>query len=194
MVQQNGPPRRCGASTNEAGRAEAIRRGDRDAFEALFHTHYAGLCRFALRYEPSPEVAEDLVQDVFFNLWRRRHAWVPEHAPRAYLYGAVRKRALKHLRHEGVVARWRTRAEVQPAPIASEADADLSCRELEAALRQAVDLLPERRRLVYELSREHGLTYAEIALGISVKTVEMQMTRALKFLRTRLVAFLPVLQ
>ena len=199
MVQRNEPP--SGHSTrpvtvnSEAGNIVGGRREDRDAFEALFRTYYAGLCRFALRYASQPEVAEDLVQDVFFNLWKRRHEWVPERSAKAYLYGAVRKWALKHLRHQGVVARWRDHAKAEPIPIADEIGADLSQKELERALQEAVERLPERRRLVYELSRKHGLTYAEIALalGVSVKTVEMQMTRALKFLRTRLVAFSPAL-
>jgi RNA polymerase sigma-70 factor (ECF subfamily) len=167
------------------GPAERIRHGDKAAFEALFRAHYEALCRFATRYVDSVEAAEDLVQEVFFDLWKRRHAWRPEAGPRAFLYGAVRNQGLKH-------QRWlRVREGVQGhdalADVAGPQDParTLQDRESLRTARQLIRELPPRRRSVFLLSRRHGLTYDEIAtaLDISVKTVETHMGRALKTLR-----------
>lgn len=168
--------------------AVRIRRGDRDAFKELFHRHYDALCRYACGYVRSLEIAEDLVQEVFFDLWKRRRAWHPEHSPKAFLYGAVRNQTLKHRR------RVRNRRQVRGREVLGELNAEggpeqsFRDRELSGIARRAIGELPERRRHIFMLSRRHGLTYAEIAvaLDISVKTVETQMGRALRHLRDRL--------
>jgi RNA polymerase sigma-70 factor (ECF subfamily) len=170
---------------SESEQVERIRQGDQEAFEALFRKHYEALCRFALRYVESVETAEDLVQDVFFDLWKRRHAWHPERSPRAFLYGAVRNQGLKHQRWADV------REDVQGhealAVVAGPQDPARTVEDRESleVARKVIRALPPRRRSVFLLSRRHGLTYAEIAtaLDISVKTVETQMGRALKALR-----------
>lgn len=173
---------------SESGQAEQvkrIRRGDRTAFEALFRAHYEALCRFAIRYVDSIEVAEDLVQDVFFDLWKRRRAWQPEQSARAFLYGAVRNQGLKHRRWADV--RENVQGHEALADVAGPQDParTVADRESLEVARKAISELPPRRRIVFLLSRRHGLTYAEIAtaLNISVKTVETQMGRALKALR-----------
>ncbi|PSQ84143.1 MAG: RNA polymerase sigma-70 factor [Bacteroidetes bacterium QS_7_67_15] len=171
---------------------ERIRRGDRRAFERCFRAHYEALCRFARGYVDRLSVAEDLVQEVFLEVWtERRDLDDVERSLRAYLYGMTRHRALKHLRSERVRAEWAARGDLRravPAAVPDEADDALHHEELEQQAREAVDALPERRRQIFLLSRRHELTYAEIAgaLDLSVKTVETQMSRALRFLRERL--------
>ena len=166
-----------------------IARGDRDAFEQLFRDHYAALVRFGEGLLRSREVAEDVVQEVLLNLWRQRETVRVDDSVRAYLYRAVRNRSLNQIRNE------RVRREAVPVlALALESreseagDAALLETELEAAVRAAVAELPPRCREVFELSRVRGLKYAEIAeaLGISIKTVETQMGRALKALRDKL--------
>lgn len=186
MQNQSGPKQR----------AERIRNGDRWAFERLFRAHYEALCRFALGYTDRRNVAEDLVQDVFFDLWKKRRTLAEiEHSLEAYLYEMTRRHALKHLRRGRVRAKWAARGDdlrrAVPAVVPERADDALEHRELEEEARRAVQALPARRRRIFMLSRRHGLTYAEIAeaLGISTKTVETQMSRALKFLRERLAGF-----
>lgn len=177
--------------------------GDADAgrsnvaeFEALFRTHHAGLCDFVYAYVRSHEVARELVQDLFLRLWERADA-VPSPITAAYLYTAARNRAIRHIRRERVAARWVERQVHDPAPVASSPSADAAVQERE--LREAIDRivagLPERCRLVFTLSRHQHLSNAEIAatLGISVKTVEQQMWRALKVLRVKLAPFLVLL-
>ena len=186
-----GPPAGPPVTSNDAELVTRIIRGDREAFELLFREHYASLVRFAEGLVRSREVAEDTVQEVLFNLWRQRETLRVEESVRAYLFRSVRNRALNHLRNE------RVRHEAVPhlvneAPAAAAGDSRVVEGELEQAIRNAVAELPPRCREVFELSRAQGLRYSEIAatLGISVKTVETQMGRALKTLRDRLAPFL----
>jgi RNA polymerase sigma-70 factor, ECF subfamily len=163
----------------------AVRAGDPAAFEALFHTYHAPLCTFAHRYLGARDLAEEIVQEVFLFVWERRETWDVRTSVSSYLFTAVRNAALSYLRHERVVRRRepevRELHQVRPASPEREAlDAEIS-----AAVRQAVSRLPARCRLVFTLNREQGLTYAEVAevLGISPRTVEVQIGRALKSLR-----------
>jgi RNA polymerase sigma-70 factor (ECF subfamily) len=171
---------------------ERISRGDESAFEALFREHYTVLVRFAEGLVRSREGAEDAVQDVLLNVWRNRETFRVEDSVRAYLFRAVRNRALNQLRNERVRrdAGPRLAGESGSAP---RGDVELAERDIDRAVREAVNALPPRCREVFELSRGQGLRYAEIAtvLGISVKTVETQMGRALKSLRERLAPHLP---
>ena len=141
-------------------------RQDTAAFEVLFRERYSSLCRFVYGYVHSREVAQDIVQDLFLRLWERARIPIAS-LTAAYLYTAVRNRALSYLRHQRE-------------------------HELHEALQRAVADLPERCRLVFTLRRYRHLSNAVTArtLGISVNTVEQQMRRALKSLRNRLTPYL----
>ena len=169
-----------------------LRAGDDDAFDALFRAHYAPLVGLAEGMLRQRAVAEEVVQDVLLELWRRRESLTLEESLRAYLFRSVRNRALNHLRHEKVERRGEPFAAGEPSSLPS-AQAALEEAEIDAAVREAVGALPERCREVFELSRVRGLRYAEIAetMGISVKTVEAQMGKALRMLRERLAPWLP---
>ena len=179
----------------EARWVEGIRTGDEAAFEALFRAYYDELCGFAWRYVRSAEIAEDLVQDVLGGIWRRRVRWRPTTTVRAYLYGAVRNEALKHLAREDVALRWRQQARQEAPPRERTPDEELGYEELAETVQGVIDRLPERRRLIFVLHRQHGLTYREIAdlLEIAPSTVETQIGRALDALRKLLAALLPAL-
>ncbi len=165
---------------------------DAASIEALFRAHYSRLCDFVNCYVRSPETASDLVQDLFVHLWERCDAGDVPLLTTAYLYTAARNRALKHLRHRRVVARWAERVASAPLPTGPQADERLRTREMAEASSRAIDALPDRCRQIFLLSREKYLSYAEIAevLGISVETVETQMWRALKSLRKSLAPYL----
>ena len=171
---------------------ERLRQGDTTAFDAIFRTWYGPLVGTAERMLQDRAVAEELVQDVMLELWRRRETLAADGSAQAYLFQATRNRVLNHLRHLKIEQRSEPeiRGESSSTP---PADADVVQEELSVAVQRAVQALPDRCREVFELSRVHGLKYAEIAqqLGISVKTVEAQMGKALRTLRERLASWLP---
>ncbi len=170
----------------------ALRSGDQSAFDAIFRAHYAALVRVVEAMLHRRDLAEEVVQEVMLELWRRRETLTVEESLRAYLFRAARNRALNALRHDAIAKRAEpVVAEDSVAP--AGAQAQLVEEEIEVALREAMNELPERCREVFELSRVHGLRYAEIAttLGISVKTVEAQMGKALRILRERMAPWLP---
>jgi RNA polymerase sigma-70 factor (family 1) len=166
-----------------------IRAGDEAAFEQLFRRYYNPLCVFGTRYVRAPDLAEELVESVFARIWEQRLGWEVRGSLTAYLYAAVRHRALDHRRHEAIQGRMRERTPVPGMGQARHGPEQVcEANELEAAVRAAVERLPERCRLVFTLRWQHQLSYAEIAetLGIATKTVETQMNRALKALREQL--------
>ena len=171
---------------------ERIRAGDAAAFEALFRALAPGLCALATRYIGSRAVAEEIVQDLFFDLWTRRAQLEIGQSLTSYLYVAARHRALNHLRRERQAARFRglSLLVADERDCASPGEAEL----LDALeLQEAIERLPTRCRLVFTLSRNQDMSYGEIAsaLGLSVKTVETQMGRALRSLRERLRHLVP---
>lgn len=176
---------------------ERIRIGDVQAFEAMYRAYRKDLGAFAASHVRSVHAAEDLIHDLFLRLWQNRHEWELTIPLNVYLFRAARYRAISHLRHARVAAKFRERIAVEGASAAfgagppAPADAALHEGELEAAINRAIDALPERRREVFRLNRYHHLTYAEVAevLGISVKTVEIHMGLALRALREQLAAW-----
>ena len=133
--------------------------------------------------------ARDVVQEVFLTLWERRADWALHGSLKSYLYQAVRNRALNTTRNRDT-RRRAYEAHQQRTAMAHYRTAEDRAyyHQLSAAVHRAIDQLPPRRRMVFLLHRQHDLTYAEVAqtMGITRKTVENQMGRALKFLRQRL--------
>ena len=163
----------------------AVRTGDPAAFEALFHAYHAPLCTSAHRYLGARDLAEEIVQEVFLFVWERRETWHVRTSVRSYLFTAVRNAAMSYLRHERVVRQREPEVRELHHARPTSPEADALDAEIAVAVQQAVSRLPARCRLVFTLNREQGLTYAEIAkvLGISPRTVEVQIGRALKSLR-----------
>lgn len=171
-----------------------LRAGDHAAFDTIFRTWYAPLVRLARRRLQDEAQAEEIVQEVLLELWRRRATLPPETVPHAYLFQAVRNRSLNLLRHARTVDRAAPLlARADDVGAAGRADAAASAAELAEAVTRAVAALPPRCREVFVLSRVQGLRYGEIAgtLGVTVKAVEANMGRALRTLRTHLAAWLP---
>ena len=171
---------------------DRIRTGDRAAFEESFRAHYRPLCAFAMQYVKDRDGVEDLVQDLFFRLWQDRERITITSSLRSYLFTAVRNRCLNALSAKG---RVRPLNEEVDDRLQEEERGEEEHAERAARVQAAIEALPEERRKVFRLSRYEGLKYHEIAerLGISVKTVENQMGKALKTLREELADLLPLL-
>jgi RNA polymerase sigma-70 factor (ECF subfamily) len=165
------------------------------AFEALVRTEYGKLCRFATRLVGSREVAEDVVHDVLLRLWQERER-IEARDLRAYVYRSLRNRIISDQRQVALRRRLLAEADDDSVPRAHDVNAAqlLEGDDLAQAAARAVDGLPERCRLVFTMRREQDLSYAEIArvLDVSLKTVENQMSRAIKLLRSRLAHHLTI--
>ena len=172
--------------------AERVRDGDHDAFSAMFHALYPSLCNVVARRVGSRAIAQELVQDVFLRVWQRRDSLDPEQSITGYLYRAAKNQAANHLKHRGLADRSRHTVVLSLVPSAVGADEETRYNEIAAVAQEAIDELPTRCREIFLLSRNAELSYGEIArlLGLSVKTVETQMGRALKALRARLLPFI----
>ena len=169
-----------------------LRAGESSAFDAIFRANYPLLVRVAESMLRERATAEEIAQDVMLELWRRRDGLDVTESVRGYLLQATRNRALNHLRHRAIERRSEPQL-IEGAPKSRPTDAGARESEIEFALQSAIAELPDRCRQIFELSRFDGLKYAEIAsrLEISVKTVEVQMGKALRILRERLKAWLP---
>jgi RNA polymerase sigma-70 factor, ECF subfamily len=175
---------------------QAAPAGDGLILEVLYSALYGKLCAFARTYVHCPDTAEELVQEVFVRLWRQHAHGRSYGNPRGYLFTAVRNQALKHLAHERVVrraevsARRGGRSPGMSEPLAA-ADDELQATELAAALRSAIDQLPERCREAFILHHHDGFSYAEIAavMGTSARTAETQVVHARRVLRQLLAAW-----
>ena len=167
---------------------QRIREGDEAAFEAMFRTHYDGLCRYVAGYLGSRDAAEDVVQGVFARIWDDRVHWVVGDLQR-YLYAAVRRRATSQFRRAAVRRRAAPLLALEASARAgAAADAEFEAEELRRRLERALTALPPRTRAAFVLSRREGLSYAEVAsrMAISPKTIGVHISRALTVLRKAL--------
>jgi RNA polymerase sigma-70 factor (ECF subfamily) len=165
------------------------------SWDAALESHYVELCEYVLRLVGSAEAAEDLVQDLFLNLWKTRGPRDAERLTRPYLFAAARNAALKYLRHRRVVDAWIERASREEPPTAASPSDLCIRRDLEDAVARAIVELPPRCREIFLLRRRDQLSYQEIAAraGVSVGTVKCQMWRAMVLLREKLTPYLALI-
>ena len=153
-------------------------------FQQVFTQHYNGLCNYAHSFLRDADASEDIVQEVFTRIWEKRQDLIGREAIRYYLFTAVRNNCLTHLQRNkksGMVALADQDGSEMPAALAAGAPAT----DFRQLLQQGLAALPPKCREAFLLSRIGLLTYQEIAaqLGISVKTVENQIGKALRLLR-----------
>ena len=150
-------------------------------FSTQFHNYYRPLCLFALRLLDNADEAEDVVQDTFAALWEKRDTLHKIVSIKSYLYTAVRNNCLMKLRSK---KEFEIVEELQLVDEYTREDV-IARAEVEAKLWKIIDELPERQREIFLMAKRDGMAYREIAeeTGLSVKTVENHVTRALKSLR-----------
>lgn len=167
---------------------------DEEAFRCLFFEYFPPLCVFAHRYIDNWQTCEDVVQDVFFKIWKNRKQIEIKTSGKNFLITSVRNNSIDYLRKR--VSETGLREKIIENTSSDSFINELHTTfELEEMLNIALSKLPEKIRRVFEENRFEGKTYAEIAQqhGISVKTVEAYMTKALKQLRIELKDYLPFL-
>lgn len=161
-------------------------------FETTFKTYFKALHAYAITIVKDAMAAEEIVQNVFYKVWKNQEAIEIQQSLTAYLYRCVYNDGLNHLKHEKVKATYQNYA-AQHMSHSNNASERVRAKELETRLDAALKELPEQCRTIFQMSRFEELKYMQIAdrLGISVKTVENQMGKALKLLRLKLADFLP---
>lgn len=179
----------------ESGAIPMTFNGEGQTFEKIFKTHFKSLYAYAYTIVKEEMAAEEMVQNVFFKIWERNGGSDIQSPALAYLYKSVYHESLNYLKHQKVKAAYQAHTIYQMKSQTDHASKKIMLSELEQQIDKALSELPEQCRTIFQMSRFEEMKYHEIAarLGLSIKTVENQMGKALKILRLKLVDYLPFL-
>ncbi|MFY0601702.1 MAG: RNA polymerase sigma-70 factor [Cyclobacteriaceae bacterium] len=163
-----------------------LKANQESALKDLFDLFFQKLYKYAAKIVNEKDAAEEIVQDVFINLWNGRETLTITQSIEAYLTTAVKNRSINHLKKKYVLLETGSDDEIVKIHHSDQSDQPVITNELDALIQQALTLLPEKTALVFSLSRNSELSHNEIAaqLQITTKTVEYHMANALKHLRT----------
>lgn len=174
-----------------------IKQGSQKAFERLFKDHFKSLHAYAYTFLKDDEMAEEVVQNVFCRIWEKRDQLKTDGSIRAYLYRSVHNESLNYLKHQKVRAGFGVyyADEMEQVGNDDSASKKLLTAELQKRIEKALSELPEQCRIIFQLSRFEQLKYQQIAdqMGLSIKTIENQMGKALRVMRQKLAEFLPII-
>lgn len=162
---------------------QLIKNSDKQAFKYIFDTYFAALCRFMYLYLGSTQEAEDIASDIFASLWENREKLEIRITFKAYLFQSAKNRCLNALRDRKTTLSLED-INGQETPLENITDS-LETEDLNFLIQEAILSLPDKCREVFLKSRTKNLTNQEIAssMDISIKTVEAQITKALKQIR-----------
>ena len=165
-------------------------------FKVVFDAYYNLLCNYAFTFTKNADSSEDIVQELFTKIWEDRRELLAEKTIRYYLFTAVRNNSISYLRQEkkAALVEWNEREDAYGTAMAEGAMGEetmmeekerIGTTDYRGLLEKGIDRLPPKCKEVFILNRFSHMTYKEIAasLGISVKTVENQLGKALKMLR-----------
>ncbi len=169
-----------------------IKDDDRQALERLFKAYYNTLCNFAVNFVHDFDLAQELVADVFYNLWKERKALNIHSNMKAYLFKCVKNKCFSH--PELSLKYWESFEQNDRThdPILEQTPETLYLyKELDTKYQEAYELLPPQCKLIFKLHKIDGLKYYEISetLSLSVKTIETQMSKALKLIRKSIMGY-----
>ncbi len=186
---------------NEKQLFDLLKNGDETSFKVVYNFFYPRLFYFVLEYVPYKDMAEDIVHDTFLSLWRKRLQLKADTNLNAWLYTVARNNSLKKIRDE----KYRNKIfregqctafelELNASALSKLDTSDLSFSEIKRIIRATLEVLPSQCRIVFELSRFDNKKNRDISeeLGISVKTVEGHLTKAIKIFRIALKDYLPL--
>lgn len=166
---------------------------DERRFDSIYTDHYAALYQYAYTMVNDSTLAEEMVHQVFLKILEKNGPVTIHTSVKSYLYRAVHNECLNYFKHQKVKQGHSVRSGTEPDYHTDTPAGKIQYKELETRLRSAINELPEQCRIIFQMSRYEELKYAEIALqlGISAKTVENQIGKALKKLRIQLADYLP---
>ena len=163
-----------------------IRQDDKNAFKSLYKRYSKKIYFFSLKYLGNNVEAEELVQSVFINVWENRKSLDANNSVKSYIYKAAVNYIYNYLKKKAIHARF-IESEINKGQIHSNLTYEqVFFHDLERSINSIVETLPSQQQKIFQLNRNEGLTNMEIAnkLDLSVRTVENQMYRALKTVRT----------
>jgi RNA polymerase sigma-70 factor (ECF subfamily) len=168
---------------------------DQTAFELLFHFYYPGLVIYASQFTADRDEAEEIVQDFFVRFWQKRPQISPLDSLKNYFFSSVKNSSLNFLKHKKIEARYlKELSDLSDQHLVYDPDLYLAS-ELQEKIKNSIDRLPEKCREIFMMSRIRGLKNEEIAieLNLSKRTVETQISNALKVLRIELKEYMGLL-
>ena len=171
--------------TDEHKTIEAIRSGDESAFRDLFDEFYDDLCNYLKCFIRDYDEVEDQVQEVFANIWKTRKTLPEIRSIKGYLFSSVKNKLLDYHKHLSVRIKAADRINEIFSGVFTGAAREYEEAEMKGILNEAIKKLPPRRREVFTLIKISGFTYQEAAdmMGINKKTIEGQLSIAIKTLR-----------
>jgi RNA polymerase sigma-70 factor (family 1) len=174
--------------------ARRIRDSDASALEAFFRAVHGPLVRYATRFVPESS-AEDIVQDAFVRIWNGRERIDPSQSLKAFAYRTVRNLSLNRIRDGKTREALLEERYELPVSATPDPDDELARSDLAERLREWIGELPDRQREALELSRFEGLTHEQVAeaMGVSPRTVNNHLVKALRVIRDRVRAYEPSL-
>lgn len=161
-----------------------VKSGDTEAYELLFRKYYPSLCLFAKRYVNDMDTAREVIQDLFIYLWEQRKELTVRQSFKSYVFRAAQYNCIRRKENDR-----KTGVPMSVLPETTYEDVtfhnNLEYAELKEKIMESIDGLPEQCQKVFRLSRFDQLKYSEIALqlGISVKTVETQISKAMRMIQ-----------
>lgn len=168
-----------------------LKNKDKTVFDFVFSYYYTGLCTYTRRWVSDPDVAEDLVQDFFVRLWTNSSNIVITTSLKSYFFTSVKNRSINHLKHLKTKEKFGN--QIINGSTEEYSNWEFTEPELTELIEKGMQKLPPRCREIFILSRFEGKDNGKIAemLGISKRTVELQISNALKILRSELKDYLP---
>ena len=165
-----------------------LKNGDKKAFELVFNQYKAKLYFFALAYLRSSSDTEEIIQNVFLSLWEHKHSINEALSIKNYLYKITVNHVYNHLKHEAVRQKFIDYSLVNQLEEDDALQQNSDFNDLKKTIDELIERLPAQQQKIFKLSRWEGRSHDEIAqqLGISVRSVENQVYRALQFIRTNL--------
>ena len=170
---------------------EALKMGDRHAFEYIYRNYWYRIFLVAYRKTKSKEIAEELVQELFLNLWKKKES-LQIHQLENYLFTCIKNSILAYFESQSIKSRYIASTKTEIANAYHEAEQNISLYEINSALNKGLDSMPEKTKKVFQMSRFENLSIHEIAakLKLSEKAVEYHLTKSLKLLKTLLKDFI----
>lgn len=161
-------------------------------FKSIYEKYYSELCLYARKFVADDEEAEEIVQNIIVKLWDQKDRINEIQSISSYLFRFVRNHCLNYIKHQKYIDAYKDSSWIELKRIETEQYTELTNFEIQKQVIDAIEALPERCREVFEMSRFDGLKYKEIAdqLGITVKAVEANISRALTSLRKSLKEYL----